>query len=135
MGVREDEYFQTGHRHIQSLRSRKPEPLLFISKNEAERAGLVEDDWCEVVTAQGEIRLRASIRKDMPDGIIRVPHGWWLPERLEGDGTLSGAWVHADAQICPDNPDHLDREQGVPHLKGIACAVRKLDSELPNERS
>ena len=41
----------------------------------------------------------------------------------EGDGTLSGAWDHADAQICPDDPDHLDREQGIPHLKGIACRV------------
>ena len=30
-GVREDAYFQTGHRHIGSLRKRQPVPLAFIS--------------------------------------------------------------------------------------------------------
>ena len=80
-----------------------------------------------VETKQGTVLLKASIRDDMPIGVIRVPHGWWLPERQEGDGTLSGAWEHADAQICPDDPDHLDNEQGIPHLKGISCRIAKLD--------
>ena len=65
----------------------------------------------------------------MPEGVIRVPHRWWSPERAEVDGTLSGAWIHADAQICPDDDDHLDREQGIPHFKGIACQIKKLSED------
>ena len=68
--------------------------------------------------------MRVAVREDMPEGLVRVPHGWWLPEVPEGDGGLSGAWDHADAQRCADDPDFLDREQGIPHLKGIPCAVR-----------
>ena len=41
-GVREDEYFQTGGRHIPELRKRKPEPVLFVSLATAARAGVVE---------------------------------------------------------------------------------------------
>jgi anaerobic selenocysteine-containing dehydrogenase len=124
MGVREDEFFQTGHRHIASLRALNPEPTLFITAADAQTAGLAEGQWAEVVTPQGRVRLKTAIRADMPKGVVRVPHGWWLPERAEGDGTLSGAWEFADAQICPDDTEHLDREQGIPHMKGIACRVQ-----------
>ena len=128
-GVREDAYFQTGHRHIGSLRKRQPVPLAFISLTDAKNNMIKNGERIEVSTQQGHIILIASIRKEMPEGVIRVPHGWWLPERAEGDGTLSGAWIHADAQICPDDDDHLDREQGIPHFKGIACQIKKLSED------
>lgn len=131
MGVREDEYFQTGHRHIPALRARRPEPMMFITAADAARHGLAEGDWAEVVTAQGRVKLKVELRADMPEGVVRVPHGWWLPERPEGDGSLSGAWEFADAQICPDDPAHLDHEQGVPHLKGVACRLQRLSGPPP----
>lgn len=126
MGVREDEYFQTGHRHIPSLRSRNPTPKMYIHAFDAASASLSEGDWANVFTPQGHVLLQVEIRDDMPKGVIRVPHGWWLPERPEGDGTLSGAWLHADAQICPDDEENLDREQGIPHLKGLPCRVARV---------
>lgn len=132
-GVREDPFFQTGHRHIASLRKRQPEPLAFLSVADANRLGISSGDQLDVETIQGRVRLKASIRQDMPAGVVRVPHGWWLPERPEGDGTLSGAWDHADAQICPDDADHLDWEQGIPHLKGIACRVKKTACSRSHE--
>ena len=128
MGVREDEYFQTGHRHIAALRTRSPEPRMFIAAVTAAQAGLAEGQWAEVVTPQGRVKLRTAIRAEMPERTVRVPHGWWLPERPEGDGTLSGAWEYADAQICPDDDDYLDMEQGIPHLKGIPCNVRAIEA-------
>jgi anaerobic selenocysteine-containing dehydrogenase len=126
MGVRDDEFFQTGHRHIAALRARKPDPQMFITVRDAAEAGIAEGDWVHVVTRQGKVRLRTVLREDMPAGVIRVPHGWWLPERPEGDGTLSAAWELADAQICPDDEDYLDREQGIPHLKGIGCRIERI---------
>ena len=60
----------------------------------------------------------------MPDGLVRAPHGSRLPEVREGDGGLSGAWDHADAQLCADDPEFLDAEQGIPHIKRVPCTVR-----------
>jgi hypothetical protein len=47
----------------------------------------------------------------------------------QGNGELSGAHKYADAQLCPDDEDYLDREQGIPHLKGIPCRISVLPEE------
>jgi anaerobic selenocysteine-containing dehydrogenase len=133
-GVREDEFFQTGHRHIASLRSRRPEPEIFLHPNDAAAIGVAGGEWIEVSTIQGRCNGRTAIRDDMPEGLVRVPHGWWKPEMPKGKKELSGAWEFADAQICPDNDDCLDIEQGIPHLKGLPCAVRKLPSRPESDR-
>jgi hypothetical protein len=41
----------------------------------------------------------------------------------QGAGKLSGAIDYADAQLCRDDDDYLDREQGIPHLKGVPCRI------------
>jgi anaerobic selenocysteine-containing dehydrogenase len=128
-GIREPEYFQTGHRHIASLRERNPEPRVFLNPEDARSNGIQDRDWIEVRTEQGKCTGQATVREDMPKGLIRVPHGWWKPETTQGVRHLSGAWEYADAQVCPDSPDYLDREQGIPHLRGIACAIKKLELE------
>lgn len=126
-GVREDEYFQTGHRHIPEMRKRKPEPYLFVSPGTAADNKLTEDEWVIVENHIGAIEMRVSIRDSMPDELVRIPHGWWKPEEPQGLPYLSGALKHSDAMLCPDDADYLDREQGIPHLKGIPCRIRKLE--------
>lgn len=117
-GLREDAYFQTGHRHIAALRARAPEPLLFLHPEDAEEAGIADGQAAIAETAQGQVRMKAAVRGDMQRGLVRIPHGWWLPEV-----GLESAWEMADAQLCPDDEDFLDREQGIPHFKGIPCRV------------
>ena len=117
-GLREDAYFQTGHRHIAALRARAPEPLLYLHPDDAAEAGIADGQPAIAETAQGQVRMKVAIRDDMQKGLVRVPHGWWLPEV-----GLESAWEMADAQLCPDDEDFLDREQGIPHFKGIPCRV------------
>ncbi len=126
MGVREDEFFQTGQRFVPELRGRKMEPEMFIHAEEAARWNVVQGEWVDVETRNGRVRLKTSIRDDMPKGLLRVPHGWWKPEQKPGKDHLSGAWLHADAQICPDDDDFLDREQGIPHFKGVPARINKI---------
>lgn len=125
-GVREDGFFQSGHRHIPEMRERHPEPLVFVSPGTAEELKLDEGEWVEVENSLGKISIKVSVRDAMPDGLIRIPHGWWKPEMKQGAGHLSGALEFADAQLCRDDPDFLDREQGIPHLKGVPCRINKL---------
>ncbi len=123
MGVRDDEYFQTGHRHIPELRRRKPFPKMFIHEEDARALRLQRDDWVEITTRNGTMKAMTEIRAEMPRRLIRVPHGWWMPETKQGRDHLSGAWHFADAQITSDDEDFLDREQGIPHLKGVPCRI------------
>ena len=124
-GVREDGFFQTGHRHIEEMRKRHPEPVAFISPGTAEKYDLREGEWVEIENELAAISMQVEIKEAMPDGLVRIPHGWWKPETRQGAGHLSGALRYADAQVCRDDDDYLDREQGIPHLKGVACRVLK----------
>lgn len=128
-GVREHEYFQTGGRHVPELRKRTPEPCLFISPGTAARQRLAAGEWVAVETANGRIEVMVAIRDNMPDGLVRVPHGWWKPEADMGlDGNLSQALKLSDAILCRDDEDFMDREQGIPHLKGVPCRIVPLES-------
>jgi hypothetical protein len=42
-----------------------------------------------------------------------------------GDGGLAGAFISSDAVLCPDSPEFLDHEQGIPHFKGFPGRVVK----------
>ena len=125
-GVREDGFFQTGHRHIEEFRERYPEPLAFLSPNTAKQYNVEEGEWIAVENELASITLKLTIQNTMPDDLLRVPHGWWKPEMKQGTGYLSGALKYADAQLCRDDEDFLDREQGIPHLKGMYCQVKKI---------
>ncbi len=127
-GVREDGFFQTAFRHVPEMRARHLEPEIYLSPKQAGEMGLKEGDWVSVQNQLGEIKATLAIKDAMPDGLVRVPHGWWKPEMEQGKACLSGAHDYADSQLCRDDDDFLDREQGIPHLKGIPCRVVKADA-------
>jgi anaerobic selenocysteine-containing dehydrogenase len=125
MGVRDDEYFQTGQRHIAELRARKPEPTIYLHADDAAALAIVNGEWIEVTTLGGTVTALAEIRADMPRGLVRVPHGWWKPETEQGAEHLSGAMRYSDSLVTIDDPAYRDPEQGIPHLRGIPCRVAK----------
>ncbi|MEV6657274.1 molybdopterin-containing oxidoreductase family protein [Nocardia fluminea] len=125
IGVREDPYFQTGQRQLPSARKLSPWPTVFVHPDDATTYGLTQEAWAEVESVHGTVQAKVDIRPDMLPGHLRVPHGWWFPELLD---TIpdAGASLHNDGMLIADGPDHLDREQGVPHFKGFAGRIRAL---------
>ena len=105
-----------------------------MSKKTAKDQGIVQGEWVEVENTIGKIIIQVAIRDDMPDDLVRIPHGWWKPEEEQGAAHLSGALNFADAQLCPDDDDYLDREQGIPHLKGIPCRINKVSVSQVSDR-
>ena len=107
------------------MRKRHPEPVCFVSPGTAARYDLQEEEWIEIENELATISMKVAIKDAMPDNLVRVPHGWWKPEMERGADKLSGALKYADALLCRDDEDYLDREQGIPHLKGVACRILK----------
>ena len=78
-------------------------------------------------TPTGHVVAQVSVQESMKTGHIRVPHGWWYPE-LRGQQALGGAFISSDAMMCSDDDEYLDREQGVPHFKGFAARIEKVEA-------
>ena len=123
-GVREDPFFQTGQRNIESLRRRTPVPKLFLHPADARKEGIAEGDWAKLSTPKGSVLAQVAVHDTMKEGHIRVPHGWWYPE-TRGQAALGGAFISSDAVLCSDDDEWLDHEQGVPHFKGFPGKLEK----------
>ncbi len=126
-GVREDAFFQTGQRQVKVLRDRSPTPKLFMHPTDAARQEIEDNQWVKLETRTGEVVAKVLIQESMKKGHVRVPHGWWYPE-LRGSADLAGAFLSSDAVLCPDAPEDLDREQGIPHFKGFPGRIVKLSA-------
>ena len=127
IGLPDDEFYRTGHRHMPEFRKRVPDQTFFMSPGDAAALEIVDGNWARIETKVGAVSGRVFVRSSMPRGLVRVPHGWWKPESTPGLKTLSGMWDFTDAQLIPDeDPEFIDREQGIPHMKGLPCNVRKL---------
>lgn len=118
VGLREPQFFQSGQRHNRRLRKSNRFPRTFVHPQDAETYGLEEGKWAKVETTAGSVFMLVKLRDDVPVGLIRIPHGWWLPE--EDD---LGEFDHNDGLLIPDSKEYLDREQGIPHLKGVPCRI------------
>ena len=49
-------------------------PVVWISENDAAKAGLVDNDWVEVYNANGALTARAVVSQRMKDGTIFMYH-------------------------------------------------------------
>lgn len=127
-GARECANYNTNLRQMPNLRARTPEPQLFVNPSDAAREQLREGDWCAVETAYGHVQLQAHLDETQPAGTLRVPHGWWKPETAQGlTRNLSGACLHNDGMLFPEDDWNLDPAQGVPNLRGgIHARIVKL---------
>ena len=131
IGLPDDEYFRTGMRHVPELRQRAPSQSFFMSPEDAQALSLSDGNWARVKTKVGGVMGRVYTRTSMPKGLVRVPHGWWMPESERGLEKMAGMWDFCDARITTDDdPELIDIEQGIPHMKGVPCAVEKLDPYL-----
>ncbi len=127
-GLRDRKSYNTCLHQIASLRKLEPEPLVLINPADAEHEGLNEGANCEVYSAYGSIELICHLDEEQPAGTLRVPHGWWKPETLQGlTGGLSSAMKHNDGVLFPDEEWNMDSVQGVPNLRGgIHGAIRAI---------
>ncbi len=134
IGMPDDEFFRSGQRHVPELRARAEDPTFFLSTEDAAAKDIAEGQWVRVETEVGAMLGRVFVRSTMPKGLVRVPHGWWKPESRKGLEKMSGMWDFCDAQLTTDDdPKLLDREQGIPHMKGTPCSVTKLTAAEVSE--
>ncbi len=133
VGLRDKANYLTNLRQIKSLRRIDPCPEAYLHPNDAARSGAEDGRWVWLETTHGRMVLRVKCDAVQPEGTVRVPHGWWIPEWKPGwENGLSGAMYFNDALILPDEDWNADAEQGVPNLRGgLLAKVYPVTPEEP----
>ena len=118
-GVRDPGNYLTNLHQIPSLRKHSQNPEAFLNPADGIVYGVMDGEWCWVETVQGRMKALAKWDDAQPQGVVRVPHGWWMPELEPGlEAGLSGAMVYNDSLLIPDDEWNTDPEQGIPNLRG-----------------
>ena len=56
-----------------------------------------------------------------------LANAWWKPESRGGLENMMGMWAFNDGQVTTDDdPELLDLEQGIPHMKGTPCSMIRM---------
>ncbi len=66
------------------LKAYRMEPYLSINYQDAEKRGIKEDDIVIVYNDRGSCKVKATVSKLTPTGVVHVPHGWWPKQFIEG---------------------------------------------------
>jgi anaerobic selenocysteine-containing dehydrogenase len=126
VGQRDHPFYLSAGRQIEALRNLEREPGLRMHPETARRNGISEGDWVYLETTVGKIKLRAELDEAAHPDVVCAPHGWWFPERAQGEPGLSGLWESNSAAVMGDSDEHCDPAQGLPQLRGMLCRVYKV---------
>jgi anaerobic selenocysteine-containing dehydrogenase len=122
--TRKPEVFRHANlRQIESLRARRPDPVLNIHPETAKSLGIADGDWVYVENRRGRITHRAEYAENLHPGVVVGDHGWWYPEKRV-DENLHGFTESCINAITSNSPPYSP-ELGGALLRGTSCKVYK----------
>lgn len=124
-GARSRYYFHSEYRQLNSLRQRRPDPIMEIHPAAAAGRGIEDGDWVWIETRRGRIRQRARLTDGLDPRVVSIQHGWWFPEE---PGPDYGIWK-SNANLLTDNSPPYDPAMGTYQLRALLCQVYLEDSE------
>ncbi len=69
---------------VQTLREIDPEPLLHLSRKDAEARGLANGDIAETFNDRGHAVTKVLIDDALPEGLCYIPKGWQRSQYIDG---------------------------------------------------
>ena len=133
-GGRVREYYHSEWRQIDSIRRRRPDPIMQINPTTAASLGISDGDWVWIETPRGRVRQRAEFLDGIDPGVVHAEHGWWFPELPGEEPWLHGVWESNINVVLNDDPEVCNQIMGSWPLKTALCKVYK-GSKVPTNNS
>jgi len=99
---------------------------IYIHPEDAERAGVSNDDNVEVSTTHGRIEIPVRVSDEVMPRTVAIPQCWG---HAKADG-MKHAQKHAGVNsnlLAGDGVEHIEKLSGMSHLSGIVVEVRKAN--------
>lgn len=69
---------------VESLQELNPEPLVYLSPEDARERDIADGDIVEVFNDRGSMSIKAAISDACPQGVLNIPKGWQRNQSIEG---------------------------------------------------
>jgi anaerobic selenocysteine-containing dehydrogenase len=119
-GLRTPVFFHSEHRMIPWLREIRPDPIVEIHPQTADRHGIVQGQWVDIESPRGRIRQRAKLSDGIDPRVVVAEHGWWFPE----ESAPGHGWDTCNVNLLTDNdPAGFDPALGSTNLRVLLCNI------------
>ncbi len=125
-GLRTPVFFHSEHRMIPWLREIRPDPIVEIHPETAQKHAIQEGQWTYIESPRGRVRQRAKLNDGIDPRVIVAEHGWWFPEiRDPGHG-----WDISNVNILTDNShESMDPVMGATNLRVLLCTISPCEDQ------
>jgi anaerobic selenocysteine-containing dehydrogenase len=128
-GLRTPTFFHSANRQIPWLREIRPDPIVEIHPETAEKHGIREGDWVWLESPRGRVKERARLNEGIDPRVVVAEHGWWYPEIRKPDH----GWDTSNINILTDNShESMDPVMGATNLRVLLCNISRCE-ELEEE--
>jgi anaerobic selenocysteine-containing dehydrogenase len=119
-GLRTPTFFHAANRNIPWLREIRPDPIVEIHPQTAQKHDIANGQWVYITSPRGQIKQRAKLNTHIDPRVIVAEHGWWFPEIKTPDH----GWDISNANILTDNAyETLDQALGATNLRVCLCNI------------
>jgi anaerobic selenocysteine-containing dehydrogenase len=119
-------YFHSEHRQIESIRRRRPDPVVQVHPETARKMDIQDGDWIWIETQRGRIRMKCQYFDGIEPRVVHAEHGWWFPELPGEEPWLHGVWESNVNVLTEDAPELCNKLSGGWPLKTGLCKVYKV---------
>jgi thiosulfate reductase/polysulfide reductase chain A len=122
-GGRIQPYFHSEFRQFESIRRKRPHPVVQIHPETAAESGINSGDWVWIESPRGRIRMKCELFKGIDPRVVHAEHGWWFPELPGEEPWLHGVWESNVNVLTDDDPDVCNKLSGGWPLKTALCKI------------
>jgi len=124
-GVRQQPYYTSEFRQIESLRRTRPMPIVEMDASTADSLGVREGERVWIETSKGRIQHVVGLTK-MLAGLVSVEYGWWYPEQSTEQTPLAGVWESNANVLTSAEVEACDPVLGQWSYRTLRCRVYKV---------
>jgi len=96
---------------------------LYVHPEDAQRLGLRQGDYADVVSSTATVRLPVALLDDLLPGTVALPHGWGHQHAAGLSVASKTKGVNVNL-LAADGADRIERISGMAHLTGVPVDVR-----------
>ncbi|MGD8271110.1 MAG: molybdopterin-dependent oxidoreductase [Desulfobacterales bacterium] len=125
-GYRTPTFFHSANRQLPWLREIRPDPIVELHPEAAEKHNIREGDWIWIESQRGRAKLRAKLSIGISPKVVVAEHGWWYPEV----STPDRGWDISNINMLTDNShESMDPVMGATNLRVLLCNVKRCEDQ------